>query len=639
MSEQIFVPAFLKRRVARKIINKRSKFEEIDLALQQSRLPLTLYELISISSFYSFISFLIGTLVGVYILTQIKSIILSIMSFLINNVNNLLFKLSLPPIPPLFLNYYWLFGIIIGLIAYRLTKYIILSYPFFIAKKRKNEIELYLPHAINMMYSMAVGGLNPLDIIKEIAKLENLFGELSREFSEIVKNFEIFKKDLFSSMRYVRDTTPSQKFAGFLDNMIMILQGGGSFSQYLKSKSEEFVEEQELVFNEAMSFMEILSEIYISVFVLLPMLMLVVMVVAKFASGQIMDGYIKIIYVILPIASAFIIYLAKSSIPSPKISVVFYAESYPKIIANVHSLNKNRYKVLRFRRFLKKVLRIILHPYKESLVTMKLSIAFLHIVLYSSLIILVIHKYFGFSLEDKLIIFVSIVFTILVSLIEIRHRIIKKAEEKLPEVFTELAMLNESGLSIFEGLKLLSKMELGILTKEISTIRKELELGVSIPESFIRLGIRIKSDIFAKVIPVAVKALETSYSIKDAFTAVARYAESELNFRKRLSSNLMPYIMIIYMSVGVFIFVSYLMITKFLSLFSSIGVGTVGMIGISGVDVEVIRLAFFRVMLLISFLSGIIAGVISQMKISSGLKHSFILVFLTYISYKYLITL
>lgn len=108
----------------------------------------------------------------------------------------------------------------------------------------------------------------------------------------------------------------------------------------------------------------------------------------------------------------------------------------------------------------------------------------------------------------------------------------RKAEEKLPEFFEELAMLNESGVSIFEGIKLVAKSEAGILSKEFEGISRSVELGEPITKSLSKLVVRIKSDIFAKAVPIAVKALETSTSIKDAFITVSRYVDSELSFRK-----------------------------------------------------------------------------------------------------------
>ncbi|NOY11365.1 MAG: hypothetical protein GXO67_04625, partial [Archaeoglobi archaeon] len=322
----MYAPGFLKRRYSRKYLKNREKYEELEKALRSSRLPLTVYELLASSSFYSLLAFVLTTLlfslVLAYLLHDVSTTFVNLVLDRLSGVSVYADRLSSFLTPDAaeklrlyMLEYYFLLSVIPGYVAYRLVKYLILSYPFFVRDRRKGEIDLYVPHVINMMYGMAVGGLSPVEIMREISKLEHLFGELSVEFREVLKNFEVFRKDIFTSLRYVRDTTPSRRLSAFLDSLIVVLQGGGSFSSYLKSKSEEYEEEQEITFSEATSFMEILFEIYISIFMMFPMLLLIVLVVSKFVSGNVMDGYVYLMYVTLPLASAFIIMLAKSTLP------------------------------------------------------------------------------------------------------------------------------------------------------------------------------------------------------------------------------------------------------------------------------------------------------------------------------------
>ncbi|WP_290898913.1 type II secretion system F family protein, partial [Ferroglobus sp.] len=529
--------------------------------------------------------------------------------------------------------YYWLLGIVVGFFGYKLTNYLVLSYPYYVRNRRKSEIDLYLPHAVNMMYGMAVGGLNPIDIFREISKLEHLFGELSVEFKEIVKNFDVFKQDFFTSLRMVRDTTPSEKLSAFLDSLILVLQGGGKFSTYLKSKSEEYEEEKEIVFGEVMSFMEILFEIYISIFMLFPLLLLIVLVVSKMVSSEIMWGYSNLIYLILPVSTAFIIYLARSAIPLPKITIKHVFEEVPLIKVNV-SGEERRFKVLRIKKLLKKIVSFILHPYRTSLVFLNVRIVVVHLVLYSAIALLLLQR-LGVVMSEHYVLLIFLALLLVTFIVELKNKILRRAEEMLPEFFKELAMLNESGVSIFEGIKLVAKSEVGVLSKEFEGISRSVELGEPITKSLSKLVVRIKSDIFAKAVPIAVKALETSTSIKDAFITVSRYVEAELSFRKRLKSNLMPYVAIIYLTVVVFLFVAYLLISKFLVTFSGMSVSFMGIQ--TTFDVDLIKETFMKTILLVSTLSGIIAGAIAEMNVGSGLKHVLALTAMSYAAFKFLI--
>ncbi|NOY12082.1 MAG: type II secretion system F family protein, partial [Archaeoglobi archaeon] len=422
--------------------------------------------------------------------------------------------------------------------------------------------------------------------------------------------------------------------SAFLDSLIVVLQGGGSFSSYLKSKSEEFEEEQEITFSEATSFMEILFEIYISIFMMFPMLLLIVLVVSKFVSSNVMDGYVYLMYVTLPLASAFIIMLAKSTLPFPKAEIRRVREEVHGTHVCIYDKPVRRYKFRRVKKVLSSIFRLLTHPYTTPIAYMDLRIAAAHVLIFSAVVIFALTRY-GYLRPEDYAIPAFIVFLALVAIVEVKHRIIRSAEEKLPEFFSELAMLNESGVSIFEGVRLVSKSGTDVLSREFRNISRYIELGLPLTRSIARLSYRIRSEIFAKAIPIAVKALETNTSIKDAFTTVSRYVEAELNFRKRLKSSLMPYLAIVYMSVGVFLFVSYLLISRFLVVFSGMNVSVMGIS--ATFDVELIRETFMKTVYLVSFLSGIIAGTISEMRVSGGLKHAFILTLMSYLAFTYFI--
>lgn len=426
----MYSPGFLRRMYSRKYLKSREKYEEIERVLTQARLPITVYELLAAAKFYGIISFLISSFIGILIFRAIPPFVVD---FLISKTTSYLplevvnfefpsldFYIDGEKIIASVRNYYWLFGIVFGFFGYKLTSYLILSYPYYVKNRRKSEIDLYLPHAVNMMYGMAVGGLNPIDIFREISKLEHLFGELSVEFKEVVKNFDVFRQDFFTSLRIVRDTTPSKKLSAFLDSLILVLQGGGKFSTYLKSKSEEYEEEQEIVFGEVMNFMEILFEIYISIFMLFPLLLLIVLVVSKMVSSEIMWGYSNLIYLILPISSAFIIYLARSTIPLPRVAIKQFFEEIPSIKVNVSGEGR-RFKVLRIKKLLKKIVSFTLHPYRTSLIFLNMRIVTIHLLLYSAAAFLLLRK-FGITLSEHYVLLIFLILFLLTFIVELKTK-------------------------------------------------------------------------------------------------------------------------------------------------------------------------------------------------------------------------
>ncbi len=617
---RIYVPRYFVRRWARKVLLNREKYRDIEKALVSSRLPLTVHEYMAIASFYSTISFVVGLMLGILtVLTVPPTLILYVASYtpfygvVIRNYGTI--KVVYP-----------LISLVFASVAYKLMNYLILSYPFFLSNRRKGEIELYLPHAINMMYGMARGGVPVYDIVRTIAESKHIFGELSREFLIIVEMVEVFKRNVYDGMRFVRDTTPSPQLSSFLDNLVFVLEGGGRLSEFLRRKSEELSEEKERTFESYIEFLGMMAEVYISVFVVFPLFLLIVLSVARILGG-IFEVYRLIIMLILPLSTVFFIHLLRSMVPTPKVKLVELERRYELVKANVSDEFRRTFTIDRFKVMRNKVLRFILHPFRERIFDLDLRILSFHLGLLSLITFLIAIRYV--KLEYSLLISFSVFILPFILIVEMKERIMRRTEERIPDVFSELAMLNEAGLTVLEGLKVLSQTEMGVLTREIVVMRKEIEWGVLIPRAFIRLGLRIRSDLMSKIVPIVVKALETAPTIKDAFNVVARYADSEVAFKKRMRSSTVLYVIIIYMCIVVFLATAYMMIVNFFKPFSNVTGGVSGYA--VTVNVEDVKNSFFQIALLVGILSGIVAGQIGEGNPLLGLKHSYVFTVLTYL--------
>jgi len=430
-------------------------------------------------------------------------------------------------------------------------------------------------------------------------------------------------------MRYVRDTTPSDKLAGFLDDLIYILSGGGRLSEFLKSKSESHLEEQEVSFKSYVEFLGIMAEVYLAIFILLPLFLLIILVVMQLIGKNIFAMYKIGLILTLPIATVMFISLIKSSLPIPTVRIEEVKILHlHKPIAFTSPIEAKTFKIDKFKRLIKTVKKALLYPFEEKIYALEFRALSIHFILAGIIVFIIFYKFL--TIEEALIITISSIMIPLIILIEFRERIIRKIEEKIPIVFRELSLLNEAGLNIIEALKVISSLELGVIGKELSMIKREIELGTAIPNAFTTL-MRIKSDIIAKVIPVAVKALEISPTFKDAFMTVARYANSELNLKRTIRSGMLIYVVIIYMAIFIFLIVVYVVIT---SIFTTFNVSNETAIGGVMVNLSEVKETFFHVSVIVGLLSGIVAGVIGEGKVIAGLKHSYVFLIASYIMFK-----
>ncbi len=187
----LYSPLAFRRFYRKRYMRKPAKYSELSSAIESARLRMTVPELLSIALFYPLLSVIPGILLGFLVSELIKPGGLLI----IRNI-------AVP---------YWQFELALiagfAILAFGFTRYLILSYPFYITNMRRGKIDSSLPHAVNMMLGMAKGGVPLISIFRFVAENKEIFGEISKEFDKIVTLVEVFGYDMITAMKHVSETT------------------------------------------------------------------------------------------------------------------------------------------------------------------------------------------------------------------------------------------------------------------------------------------------------------------------------------------------------------------------------------------------------------------------------------------------
>lgn len=621
---KVFVPDVIVRYFFKRVRENPQKYRLVEKAIDSARFPLTVQRLYAIALFYSFITSIGAIIFGFLIL---KAFIPEIE--LIKWIFGLFgfgFGLSSGNIATVyFFLFIWISAF--GIISYSLVNNLILSYPSIVAKRREGEIDMYLPHSINMMLCMSSGGISTYEIIKSLAESKDMFGELSKEFATIIKMSEFFEEDLVTSIKYVRDTTPSGKLSSFLDDFIFMIKGGGNISTFLESKSKEYIERQEVEFSSYLDFLSVMAEVYVAAFILLPLFLLIMLVVMQVSGQFMLESYKIMILTILPVSTLVFVYIIKSAIPIPQIKTDLEVGLNKDEIGASIEEKKSDFRVNDMERWLRKIRYYLLLPLsKWAIYTAPFKFFIFYICVFALVIFTV--SWGAMSLDKVLIVSASAFIIPLLVLIEIRAKIISQIENRIPDMFRELAILNEAGLNIIEALKVLTSVEFGIMSREISLLRGDIEWGDSVTRAFKRMEKRIKSDIISKVVPVSVRAIEASPSFKDAFLTVSGFANSEIRFKNKIRSNMFTYLVIIYFSFMIFLVIVYVLINNVLYGFGE---------ATSLTNIEQIKETSLQISIAVGLFSGMVAGVISSGKVTAGFKHSYIFLIVAYFVFTYMI--
>ncbi|WP_457591432.1 type II secretion system F family protein [Geoglobus sp.] len=626
---RVWVPSILVKFYRDRYTKRRGKYLGLERSIISARLPVSTPRYLAISFFYSLFFLPLYLLVSIFISEIIGFYYLKYVSGELPpefySLGRLPMEFSLQKPDVLFVEAVSV--VVITLLMLLAVRGVILYYPRILASQRRSKIEATLPHVINIMLGMAKGGTPLLEIIRTVAEEKAVTGEVGKEFSVIVREVSVFHRDLISAMRYVANTTPSPKLSEFLEDMISVVEGGGKLSEFLEFKSAHYIEERERYHEIFINSLEILAEVYVSLFVVAPLFTLIVFVVMGM-MGESIDVISKVIvYGYIPVGGIMFIWLLKSMMQTEAAGWIAERKTpvflRARVIDNgrtggyalkndIISVLKSKLITLKHRMNLPGLLR---NPEYTLILTVPLSVA-VSLAMWGS-----------YRIETVLGLIMAITFIPYILLYEYRTFTLRKLENELPEFLKQLGSLNESGLTLVAALKVLSTTDLGALTKEVMNIRKDIEWGRLITEALERFEDRVGSSVVSKVVSILVKALEATDNVKAAIFTAATDAEMYLEFRKRIANEMFVYTVIVYITFAVFLFTVVVLNQNFIKVFGNIEVPE-SFVGTTFTfpNAAMLTTMFYHATLLNGFFSGLVAGVMGAGSLRSGLKHSLIMV-------------
>jgi len=228
--------------------------------------------------------FVIGTYVSMMLFTIFSSLLVAIILFVLL----LFFKinLTLPFFHPLeepillrFIKTFWvIFAIPLG------TGLLMYGYPGGEAKTLGKKIDQELPFVAIHMSAIATSGLEPLSIFKIILKSEE-YKYTNREFKKLMNLINFHGQDLVSALKRIARSSPSVKLRGLLDGLATAITSGGSLHDFLDKHAESLLFDYKLEREKYTKTSETFMDIYISIVIAAPMIMLMLFVIMGSTGG------------------------------------------------------------------------------------------------------------------------------------------------------------------------------------------------------------------------------------------------------------------------------------------------------------------------------------------------------------------
>lgn len=146
-------------------------------------------------------------------------------------------------------------------------------------------IDQELPFVVIHMGSISGSGIDPIEIFKIIA-MSREYEFAGQEIRKILNQTNLYGYDLSTALRNVSLSTPSVKLAELLNGMSVTINSGGDIRRFFEKRAESLLLEYRLEREKNTKSAETFMDLYISVVIATPMIMLMLLVIIAVSKVQ-----------------------------------------------------------------------------------------------------------------------------------------------------------------------------------------------------------------------------------------------------------------------------------------------------------------------------------------------------------------
>ncbi len=624
------------------------RFHSLRMNLLATRMGITLeryltilvFSSVAIGAIFAIIGFLI---VGIGVRTEF-----TIQSDIVN-----IFNLKVPVFVSAFFTTF-LFQLTVAILVFIFVTYLVFSlgkiYPSLEKKNRELKINIGLHNAVAYMYAMRRGGAELLTIFRSLSESSAIYGQTAYEFRQVVRDCDIFGKDQVTAIKSLIETTPSQKLREFLQDMISIVESGGILADFLSERVKLYQDEAKFEQKQFLSFLALIAEVYVTVFIAGPLFLIVIMVVMGMLGASAILELTLMGYAVLPIGSViFIILIDTISIKDEDIiryTKAIWLHQFPDVRIIPGKGEEPLFgALLKYDRVrgLKDWIRhpmkgFIEKPIRSVYITLPIAIILVIVILY--------HAPWGAetedlinSVDDYLMIVLLLVIIPYAAFFETWNRRIRGMERIIPDFLDRMAGINEVGITVAQSIGILVSANLGLLSYEIKRIHRDLSWGANFSDALIRFEERVRTGLIARSVTLITKASTMNSSISDVLHIAATDARISEFLKRERFSEMFIYTAIVYMSFFVFIFVIGIISTQFLAVLAEVSTEGLSMAGplanLGNLSLKTIDRILYHTCLVQAIFSGLIAGLMGESAVKAGIKHAAILIIVAMIAFNF----
>ncbi len=540
-------------------------------------------------------------------------------------------------------------GLVFGSVGFGAGFGGMIAKPYLESDARKREINVLLSDSVSFMYALSVGGLNQLEILQAMAKADDTYGEVAKEFQSIVLETEYFDTDYRTAIRNQAMQTPSEELSQFLTDMLSIINSGGDMEQFLEDQKEKQMrtskQEQETV----LETLELFGEMYmtLSLFPLLLIIILVIMSMLGDAQDMLLYGTV---YVLIPLIGIGFFILVSTSVADEVgdgylrmddgtadgnaggMFSLGLIESYGGRYAVFDRIKAREGTYVTTEMLKRPHLFFREYPLAVLAITLPTSLVLLFVSISSDTAPTTLDGMIDAPIRGTFLwVYLPLYLNLipLTAFYEWNVRSRRSITKNLSDNLRKLSSANDTGMTLLESMKVVADTSSGRLAGEFRTMYAKVNYGTSLRTALREFNNKYHIPRLARTVKLISKAQEASSQITQVLSTAAQASENQDDIERDRKSRTRMQMVIIIMTYVTLLGVMALLKVEFLDTMAGLAdqagtadgdaPGAGGGFG-EGLDIDELTMLFFHAVTLQGIISGVIAGYIRDVSVMASLK-------------------
>jgi flagellar protein FlaJ len=211
-------------------------------------------------------------------------------------------------------------------------------------------------------------------------------------------------------------------------------------------------------------------------------------------------------------------------------------------------------------------------------------------------------------------------------------------DNNIPRLLREIAESGRTGLTLIRAIEVSADRDYGPLTPELKRLLAKISWGSTLEDALKAFAQRARTKLAQRVSTLIIEVARSGGDTQEIMEQVNKHVNELQTIDRERYAQMRPYAVVVYVAFGVFLFADIILIRTFFEPMAAIhaqaaAAGGGGIFGGAGLDIKFLNRTLFHATVVEGILGGLIAGKMSEAHLGAGLKHSLMLLLITFTSF------